>query len=261
MKIKISERLYVDSRTLFRLEWKKFYPVLVLHEKYEKKAKWILRVLAFVGIASSVIAIPLWYLSLGLSIIIFGLEQFFEKIGFEYTTIIFQPPPEFTIDYSQWITNAFMIPLPENKVDKCYFGPSYRDKEYAQEFFKYLKSWNNDSDIDKDNNIVISFIIEATEEYTTYLYANPDRKNLNELFSEIKEKSKLSKYGKKQQRLVFQSIYWHTLPYRDGLLIKQFLEKVKPNGEFFFTPTVFKGENVRPEYLYDDSIFKFHYKI
>ena len=84
MIIKISDKLSIDSRTLIRFEWKKFYPALIVHEKYENIVKWILRSIAFVGIALSVVSIPIWFISLGIALLILGVEKFFEKIIFEY---------------------------------------------------------------------------------------------------------------------------------------------------------------------------------
>ena len=262
MKIKISENIKVDSSTLVRLEWRKFLPVLIVHERFENKVKWILRTVAFIGMATSLITIDKWYFSLGLSILIFLVEQFLEKTIFEYTTFVVQPFPDFTIDYSQWKTNAFMIPMAENKEDLCYVGPSYQDKEYAIKFFNYLKSWNSANNVDTDNNIVLSFIIEPNERYSTYLYANTERKNLNEIFKTAAEQSKFDKYGKKQQQFVMQMVYWHTLDFKDGYYIKQFLEFQKPSEKFYLTPSVVpKDEGGQVEFIFDSAILKSDYKL
>ncbi len=261
MKIKISDNIKVGSSTLIRLEWRKFLPVLIVHEKFENKIKWILRTIAFIGIATSLITIDKWYYSLGLSILIFLVEQFFERTIFEYTTFVVQSFPDFTIEYDQWKTNGFMIPMTKNEQDLCYAGPSYQDKEYAIKFFNYLKSWNWDSDIDTDNNIVLSFIIEPNERYSTYLYANTGRKNLNEMFKTVAEQSKFEKYGKKQQQLVMQMIYWHTLDFKDGYYIKTFLEFQKTNEKFYLTPSVIpQSENGQVEFIFESAILKFGYK-
>ena len=262
MKIKISENIKVDSSTLVRLEWRKLLPVLIVHEKFGNKIKWILRTIAFIGIATSLITIDKWYFSLGLSVLIFLVEQFFEKTIFEYTTFVVQPFPDFTIDYSQWKTNAFMIPMAENKEALCYVGPSYQEKEYAIKFFNYLQSWNSGNNIDTDNNIVLSFIIEPNERYSTYLYANTGRKNLNEIFKTAAEQNKFDKYGKKQQQFVMQMVYWHTLDFKDGYYIKQFLEFQKPTEKFYLTPSVVpKNEEGQVEFIFDSAILKSGYKL
>lgn len=262
MKIKVSKNLYVNSNTLFRLEWRRFYPVLVIHEKFEKVLKWILRFIAFVGIAISIITINFWYISLGLALLIFIIEQFFERTTIEYTTMVIQPYPDFEIDYGQWKTNGFMIPKEKNEKDLAYFGPSYEDKDYAIKIFEYFKSWiDNSSNDDKENNLIVSLVIEPNEKYTTYIYANLGRKRLNKMFKFLGDKSKLKKYGKQQQQFIAQMFYWNTLDFKDGYYIKQFLDFQNPNEPFFFTPSIIQPFEQPPEFLFDQAIKKYEFKI
>lgn len=262
MKIKIGTDLYVNSNTLIRIEWRKWYPALVIHERFEKVVKWILRVTAFVGIATSVISINEWYISLGLSLLIFLLEQFLEKTIIEYTAMVFQPLPDFEVEYGQWKTNGFMIPKERTKIDLAHFGPSYLSEEYAEIFFNYLRSWVNDSsNDDKENSLVVSLVIEPNEKYTTYFYANLGRKRLDYMFKAIENSSKLEKYGKRQQNFIAQLFYWHTLDFKDGYYIKQFLEFQKSNDPFYFTPSVIQPFGLPPKYLFDSSIKKYHLKV
>lgn len=262
MKIKVSKGLYVDSSTLIRFEWRKYYPALIIHEKFEKILKWILRSIAFVGIATSVVTINLWYVSLGLAIIIFLIEQFFERTAIEYTTMIVQPFPDFEIDYSQWKTNGFMLPIDPNSKELAYFGPSYSDEPYAIKFFTYVRSWvDNDSNDDTQNDLIISLIIEPDEEYTTYLYANPDRKRLDSMFNTIKEQSKLEKFGKRQQQFVSQMYYWKTMDFKDGYNIKKFLEFQKNGKPFILSPSVLQPFGLPPKFLHEHAIKKYHLKV
>jgi hypothetical protein len=262
VRIKIDNDLYVNSNTLIRIEWRKWYPALVIHEKFENVVKWILRIIAFVGIATSVISIDEWYLSLGFSIIIFLIEQFFERTIIEYTAMVFQPPPDFTVEYGQWKTNGFMLPKEKNEKNLAHFGPSYLDEEYAGKFFSYLRSWVNDnSNDDKENCLVVSLVIEPNEKYTTYLYANLGRKRLDYMFKAIENSKKLEKYGKRQQNFIGQIFYWHTLDFKDGYFIKQFLEFQKSNDPFYFTPSVIQPFGLQPKFLFDFSIKKYYLKV
>ena len=262
MRIKISKGLFINTNTLFRFEWRKWYPALVVHEKFESIVKWTLRIIAFVGIATSVIAIPIWYISLFIAIGIFVVEQFFERTIFEYTALVVQPYPNFEVDYSQWKTNGFMIPTEQNESDLAHFGPSYLDEEYAIKFFKYLRSWVNDSsNDDKENTLVTSIVIEPNERYTTYIYPNIGRKRLDYMFKFIEATNKLEKYGKRQQNLVMQLIFWHTLDFKDGYYIKKFLDFRKPDEPFLFTPSVIQPFGFPPKFLFDCSIKKYHLKI
>lgn len=259
MKIRIARDLYVNSNTLFRFEWRKYYPILVIHEKFESILKWLLRIITIIGIATSVITIEIWYYSLGLSILIFIVEQFLERTAIEYTTMIIQPFPNFEIDYNQWKTNGFKIPIEKNDKDLACFGPSYKDETYAIKFFTYLRSWlneNNNDDI--SNNLIVSLVIEPNEKYTTYIYANLGRKRLDYMFKDIGSKNKISKYGKRQQRFIAQMFYWHTLDFKDGYFIKQFLEFQNSQKPYYFTPSVLQPFDLPPKFLEEYSIKKYH---
>lgn len=262
MKIRIAKDLYVNSNTLVRIEWRKFYPILVVHEKFEKILKWILRIIAIGGIASSIISIPDWYLGLALAVIIALIEQFFERTIIEYTTMIVQPFPDFKIENGQWKTNGFMLPKEKNDEDLTYFGPSYKSETYAINMFKYFISWiDNNSQDDKDNNLIVSLIIEPNEEYTTYIYANLGRKRLDYMFKFYGDLSRLEKYGKRQQQFITQMFYWNTLDFKDGFYIKKFLEFKDENDPYYFTPSVLQPFGLPPKFLTEYSIKKYHLKI
>jgi len=249
----------VDSTTLFRVEWRKPFPKIILHEKFETKVKWTLRVLTFVGVGTSVISLPPLY-SLLLSIGLLLFEQFLERILFEYTVFIVQPFPDFEIDYEQWLTNGYLFPNSAYKDELLnHFGPVYMTKEYAIKLFTYLKSWNLDNADDNDNNICLSFVLENDNSYTTYLYANPDRKWLDTMFDEYIEKSKYEKYGKQQQSLVMQMIHWKNLELFDTSLFLKFINDQKTKGEYYFLP--FYIDNGQPIPIEDLKICKYEYQL
>lgn len=258
MKIKVGN-WKVDSNTLLRLEWNKNRPRLILHEKYEGKVKWLLRGFTVVGIGTSFLSFDP-FVGTGVSLGLIGLEQFFENTLFEYTTFIIQPPPDFEIQYDQWKTNGFAIPLVKNKSSLPVFGPAYADEAYAIKFFNYLRSWNNDEDEDKENRLIVSFVIEDDESYTTYIYANPGRKSLSEQFDLIEEVSRLEKYGKQQQRLIGQMIYWNKLVYKKDYMIDQFLRIYSNTESFIFAPFVLSADGKSSRMLQDLGILKHGYK-
>lgn len=262
MKIRISDRLVIDSRSIIRFEWRKYYPALAIHEKYEKHLRWTLRGIAFFGIASSVIAFENWYESLAFALIIFLIELFLERTTVEFSTMVFQPPPHFGIQYNQWVTNGFMIPKERNEEYPAHFGPSYQDEEYANNFFDYLRSWVNDDSIDDtEDNLVVSIVIEPEEEYTTYIYANLKRKRLEGMFDFLGDIEKFEKYGKRQQQMIAQMFYWNTLDFKEGYSIKQFLKFNQEGDTFFFTPSVVQPFGMPPKFLTDKSIKKYHLKV
>lgn len=260
MKIKVG-KWKVDLSTLIRVEWRKPFPKIVIHEKFEKYVKWTLRILTAIGIGTSLVSLPPVY-SLLLSIGLFLIDQFFEKILFEYTVFIVQPFPDFKIEYDQWLTNGYLLPNPQYKEQYNlfnHFGPAYKDKQYAIKFFTYLKSWNQDSDNDVDNNICLSFVLEDDNSYSTYLYANPKRKWLDEMFNEYREGIKYEKYGKNQQSMVMQMIYWKNLKLVDSSFFPKFIEDQKSDEKFYFVP--FYLDNDRPTPIEELKITKYKYQI
>jgi hypothetical protein len=262
MKIKIKGGLKVELNTLVRLQWKGWLPMLTIHERFEKPVKWILRILTFIGIATSLVTIDEWYLSLGLALILLGVEQFFERAVFEYTTIVMLPLPDFDIDYSQWKTNGFRIANVVTEEIQSYMGPSFVSRDYAIRFFNYLMSWNWDSNIDDENSIVVSIVIEPNEKYTTYIYSNPQNKKLDIIFNQQAKQNELSKYGKQQQKLFTQMIFYNTLDFKPGYFIEQFLNRQSPNQKFNFVPSVLPNQHGQePEFLYDYAIVKFGYRL
>ena len=262
MKIRVKKNLKVELNTLIRVEWKGWLPQLIVHERFESQVKWTLRILTLIGIASSLISIDDWYVGLGVSVLLLFIEQFFEKTIFEYTSFVLMPLPDFDIDHTQWLTNGFMIPQTIDNDHLCYIGPTFKDKEYAISFFNYLTKWNWDSFIDDENVIVVSIILEPNSEYTMYIYSNPNKRNLDKIFKEDAEKKKLSKYGKKQQQLFTQMIFWKKLVYKEDYFIHQFLTEQPTNGRFYFTPSVLpKTSKESIEFLFEYAILKYGFKL
>lgn len=245
MKIKLG-KWKVDTSTFIRIEWCKPFPKLVLHEKYEKGVKWLLRILTLIGIATSIIALPPVY-SLLLSIVLVLIEQFFEKTIFEYSVFYISQLPDFDIDYSQWLTSGYLLLSGENRklLTQGYhnhFGPAYRDKNYAIKFFNYLRIWNDSHSVDSANNICVSIIIENNENYSVYLYPNIQEEKLDKYFSKHKEKMALKKYGKKQQELIMQTLFWKR-NITQGNFFKQFIDDLKTSNEYYFAPFYVENGN------------------
>lgn len=251
----------VDSKSLVRLQWKKFYPKLIIHEKFEKPVKWVLRILTVIGIAASFLTLPYWS-GIIMTFVLFGIQQLLEKTLFEYSVMILQPFPDFEIEYDQWLTNGYLLLNPEIKNHDGYlnyFGPAYADKDYAIKFFNYIRSWNQDNDKDEENNICISFIIENDVSYSTYLYANPNRKWLNPMFSNFQKSMRLEKYGKQQQSMVMQMVFWKNLKMKQGMFFHQFRNQQKNNQPFYFVP--FYMDNGNPIPVERLRVWKTDYKI
>lgn len=175
------------------------------------------------------------------------IEQFLERTIFEYTVMILQTFPNFKVDYSEWLSNGYIMyeDNPDNDSDKFnYFGPVYKTRAYAENFFNYIKSWNQNLDKDFENNICISFIIEPDIKYSTYFYANPQRKWIQPRFEETEKKMKLEKYGKDQQSFLMQMIFWKKLRMKERMLFTKFIELQKDRDKFYFAPFFLDGEKL-----------------
>ena len=252
----------VSLRSVIRIEWRKYYPKLIVHERFESYVKWTLRILTAIGILTSFLTLPYWA-GIIMTFVLFGVEQFIERVLFEYTILVIQHLPRFQFDPKEWYTNGYLLLSPEVPNDGGYlnyFGPVFKSKEYAENFISYLSTWNRNEKDDKDNNIIISFILEPNHQYTTYFYANSQRKWLNEIFEREKEKKKLDKYGKQAQEYVMQTIFCKTIPLTKDMFFYKFRDQQKQNEPFNFC-TFVQDENNNLIPIDNFKIVKYHFTI
>lgn len=250
----------IDSKSLIRLEWNNKIPKLVIHEKYENIVKWILRTLSFIGIITAFLTFS-YITGIIITLLIFVIEQFFEKTIFEYSIFYLFPIPDFDIEYEKWLTSGYFIIGDKKLLKQGYqnhFGPAYEDKNYAIKFFSYLREWNYNLDTDFENNICISLIIENETKYSTYFYPNSNRKQLEDYFMNYKEKMALKKYGKRQQEMIMQMIFWKRNQ-NQGTFFKEFINDLKDSSEYFFAP--FYIENEKPIIIEELKILKKNIKV
>jgi hypothetical protein len=235
MKIKVRNWI-IDTKTLFRIEWKKFYPKIVFHEKYETKIKWILRILTLIGLLTSFITLEPQF-SFLLSLCLLLIEQFLERIIFEYSVIIVKPFPKFKFDNTEWLTNGYLFPqveFYEGKKLPIYFGFVFKSKQYGYDFFQYIKEWIANPDDDKEKQICLSFVIENNNTYSTYLYPNTNLEKLKTTFNKIKEDKKIEKYGKEQQSMIMSISFSKVLELDENSLFQTFINKQPRNFPFYF---------------------------
>lgn len=248
----------INTNSLVRVEWQKYFPKLVVHEKYEKYIKWTLRILTIIGVATSLVSLsPIG--GIALSIILLLVEQFFEKTLFEYTVFYIQKFPDFEVDYSQWKTNGFAFPQYNIPGITPIVGPAYSNEEYAIKFFRYIKSWDSLEKEDKNNSLILSFVVEQNGHYTTYIYRNHNVVDSKEDFEKIEEKYKFEKYGKQQQKFVAQMAYLKLLPFKKGSMFDQFLKWQKNGEPFLFAPFVVNPDG-SAKCIMDEAVKKFEYK-
>lgn len=256
MKIKKGDWV-IDSKSLFRVKWNRFYPVFQIHEKYEKEIKWILRTLTFIGVAVSVIAMP-WFFSFAIAVLLVGLNYAFENVVFHFTSIVFQSPPNFEIKNGLWISNLFLFPNYKN--DLPIFCLGFTEKEYAENLFDYFLSWNNHEHTDMENNIIIKWTIKKDNSYVTEIYANPRRKNIDKIFRTIEKNKMYEKYGKKHQELVAQIVFGQR--FKSSEILRKFIQKYKSGDPFYFAPALVtkNGETIL-EIINQKALLKTHFTL
>jgi hypothetical protein len=181
-------------------------PRLVVHEKYQRAVKWVLRALALAGIAGSAVSLPP-VVSVAVALCLAGVEQFFERAVFEYSTIYAIPPPDFPYRQASWIEMLYMIPTDPRDVDDpavpSVCGLVFDDWEQAHGVSALVQSWATGPDGSGADNIVLSFVDEDDEGYSVHMYPDLSRRGLDEIFEETRQLQLEEKIGKRQQRLVF----------------------------------------------------------
>lgn len=252
----------ISIRSLIRIEVNNYIPKIIIHEKFENKVKWILRILSVIGIATSFFTFD-YSTGIVITIFIFIVEQFLERAIFEYSIFFVPNFPDFKIEYEQWLSTGYYVLNAEERYHLLdglysYMGPLYKDKEYAENFFNFIKSWNNGEDKDLNNLINISIIHENQNKYTMYLYPNYSQEKLNNYFSKYKEALALKKFGKKQQELVFQFIFWHN-NLNKGDFFYRFIEDFQISKTFYFAPFYFEDNQLKT--IEKLRIEKYHIKI
>lgn len=252
----------IDLRSFIRLDTTGKIPKLFIHEKFEVYVKWILRILSFIGIATAFITLD-YVTGIIVTLVIFIVEQILERTIFEYTVFFIPKFPDFEIEYDKWLSTGYYVLQAEDRhllLDGLYsfMGPLYEDKDYAEKFFTFIKSWNNYAPIDGDNSINISIIIEENSRYTMYFYPNYSQRILDQYFSKYRHRLALEKYGKQQQEFVMQFIFWHR-NLTQGDFFHRFIEDYEITGVFYFVP--FYLEDGEPKKLDHLKIEKKHIKI
>jgi len=252
------QRLKPSIKSFISIRWHKFLPRLIIHEKYEKLVKWILRILTLIGIISSAFTLY-WYFSLTVAIVLVLVEQFFERAIFQYTTIYVQPIPDFEYKSEEWKGMIFGYPEDGNKNFPKLIGLGFKTEEYAKKFFNLLKQWNYNDLLDKNNNICLSFIIENEKEYSTYLYPNLRRETIGKFFTFTKRSSRLEKYGKEQLELIFNIIFCKLFPFGLNSRLKLFMDRYEEGEPYILDAYIFDKNKIReiPEI---NPIEKYHLK-
>lgn len=169
----------------------------------ERRVKWTLRGLTLLGIGLAAVSMGKLPAVL-LTITQLGIEQFLERIVFQYTTVFIQPIPTFDFDMRDLTGMSYVSITPEPRpdvLDMVMF--SFSNYDLAHKFFDLLREWNYGEDEDRDDNIQISFVwAKDMPGYYICLSPNPKRKSVEEGFARMRAEMNEKSPGKEQQGLV-----------------------------------------------------------
>lgn len=252
MKIKLGT-WRIDSSKFIRVEWHKYFPKIVLHEKLERVTNFLFCILIFIAGQRSVIALPrsgsIW-ISMGFLLIVY----LFYRFVFEFSSFEVSKFPYFKVKSSQWVTSEYLSVYPENEASlkqevNIHFGPVYKDQDYAIKIFNYIRSWNDNKNIDLENIISVSIIIEGKDTYSTYIYPTIHEKEIDKYFQKCTEKMAIERHGKSQQKMFRHTVFWRT-NIKTGEPFEQFIANLKTLDEFYFAPFYLNAD--RQPILIDD---------
>lgn len=242
-----------------RVGWR---PQLRISERFEPFIKWTSRILALLGIVSSLFIFPSPLEALGFAIVLFLLQQFIEKALFVYTTIYVQPLPDFEVDKKQWKAMGYAFPEPPgpNKPDIC--GPAFETEEYALKVHGLFRTWNYDEDEDAENNVCFSIILETTERYTVYIYPNTKRRTAEHFHKRGEELKHSEKHGREHQALIVMMTFCKWFPYPLTSMSRRFIEGQTPDRPFWFQPFLYNAATGKMEIIFEAKpILKWNIKI
>jgi|AntRauTorckE6833_2_1112554.scaffolds.fasta_scaffold23681_3 hypothetical protein len=162
-----------NSNRFFYVTIKNHVPRINVNESYQDIVKWGIRLLAGVGIVTSVLAFEVWYLNLIMALTFLGLEIALEKVIFVYYTMYLTVFPEY--DHTDWRGMLWTYPL-EDAPRRFELGMFYSSREAAGKIFSVFKHWAKDGSHDINNLIQISIIIdEENDDYHVYVYPNAEK--------------------------------------------------------------------------------------
>ncbi|MFC2035033.1 hypothetical protein ACFLUJ_02795 [Chloroflexota bacterium] len=255
-----SLRWHNKRKTLITFRWKRGIPHLVIHEKYERLAKWSLRILTAIAIVSSIGFISVWYLNLLLAIVLVVIEQFLERAVFLYTIFYIQPLPDFKWDIGEeWIGMGFAFPVPKNERELNVAGPVFKSESCAHEFFELLRKWNYGAREDRNNNICLSFIT-VDDGYFAFIYPNLERHVIKETFSDIEERQKFEKYRKEPQEFVIQHIFCRHVTYASNSMFNKFTQEQSGGQPYWLQPFIQNPDGSSGILFSEEPLLKFHVK-
>jgi hypothetical protein len=168
--------------------------------------------------------------------------------------------PDFDYDRIEWKSMAFMAVENVDPRLISSVGLVFKTSEYANKIFNLLRAWNNNDNYDDKNNICLSFVIEKNNEYSTYLYPNPDRESILKFWRESEEELKFKKYGKEHLPIIMQMIMCKSFKYSTNSYLDKFIA-MQTDKRPFWLQAFLSDERNNPIAITEiEPILKYHYK-
>jgi len=163
---------------------------IYVHEKNKRKIKNVKWIFSISGLIFSLIILPPLY-SFLIALFLFLSSLSIEKFFFFFVSFYVHYLPDFEINNDLWLGMMFGYgEPPDRKFQIPIVGLLFSDEGYAKKFFSLLRIWNYGLLEDKDNNFVISIILDTDDSYLTYIYPNISRQTAKEFFSYVESKRK-----------------------------------------------------------------------
>lgn len=179
---------------------------IYIHEKHQRKIKSIKWILPLIGLIISLFTLPVLYAFLvALSLYLFS--SLIARIFFFFTSLFVHLLPDFEINNDLWLGMSFGYYEPTDKKFQIpLVGLVFSDEEYAKKFFSLLQKWNYDSLTDKDNNFVMSIILDNDDGYYTCIYPNISRRSAEMFVQEVESRRKKT-FPEEQHIKLFAHIF------------------------------------------------------
>ncbi len=256
-----NDRIHISWKSVLSLRWKRCFPKLVIHEKYERIVKIILWAIIAIGILSCLLTISNKIYALILSISITSICLLFDKAIFQYTSIYVTPFPLEKIDLEDWYGMAFAFPEDNTERQLNLVGCAFTSRDNGHNLFSLFRDWNYGDKDDKENNICLSFVIENNYDYSVYLYPNPERKTAKQFFKQAETLQKPEKAQKEHQPLIAMLILCKSFKYDVNSTFSQFLRKQTFEKPFLLQSFILDDEGMLQIDIDESPILKHHFKV
>jgi hypothetical protein len=148
--------------------------------------------------------------------------------------IFIQPMPDFEWEPEKIDGLAYMIPRELDARVPMAIGPAFTDAVFAAKLFRLIRSWNSGEDRDTEDNVKLSFVMEAEQSYSMILYPSMDRREVGEWFEQIDNQD--------EEQLVAHWVFYKRFNLASFHGLSLFAERHTEGQEFVFGAFSWHGD-------------------